>query len=110
MRAPVERRVRQHPAHVKQQENDMKRYEHYCSWDGGGPADPEEDANGDWVRYDDAQAELAALRKDAERYRWLRDKSPPHWTMDVGGFPLFKGDFDAAIDRAMTRGPDVGAA
>ena len=64
----------------------MKRYEHYCSWDGGGPADPEEDANGDWVKYGDAQAEIAALRKDAERYRWIRNEA---------------GDDAAEMDRAI---------
>jgi hypothetical protein len=62
----------------------MKRYEHYCSWDGGGPADPEEDANGDWVRYDDAQAELAALRKDALLGRFLR----LHMTECHGGWAI----------------------
>lgn len=43
------------------------------------------------------------VQKYAERYRWLRDKSPSTWTMSVKGLPLFKGDFDAAIDREMTR-------
>lgn len=40
----------------------MKRYEHFCSYDGGGPAEPQEDEHGDWVRYEDAQAELEQLR------------------------------------------------
>jgi hypothetical protein len=43
----------------------------------------------------------ADVARDAARYRWLRDESPSNWTMDVGDLPLFKGDFDAAIDRAM---------
>lgn len=39
-----------------------------------------------------------ADKKDAERYQWLRDKSPVSWLMRVEDLPLFKGDFDAAID------------
>lgn len=27
-----------------------------------------------WVRYEDAMAEIDRLRKDADRYRWLRDQ------------------------------------
>jgi hypothetical protein len=47
---------------------------------------------------------LAEARRDAERYRWLRDKSPAKWTIDVGDLPLFKFDLDAAIDAAMEQG------
>lgn len=43
-------------------------------------------------------AGVAAGGKDAERYRWLRDKSPPTWMAQVEDLPLFKGDFDSAID------------
>jgi predicted 3-demethylubiquinone-9 3-methyltransferase (glyoxalase superfamily) len=50
------------------------------------------------------QRELAEARRDAERYRWLRDKSPAKWTIDVGDLPLFKFDLDAAIDAAMEQG------
>lgn len=56
--------------------------------------------------------ELAALRKDAERYRWLRDED--------GAFDAFTAayynasgpaDIDAAVDRAIaTSGGAVGAA
>lgn len=53
------------------------------------------------ARIRDLRAELEALRKDAERYRWLRDKSPPTWEMTAQGLPLFKFDFDAAIDAEM---------
>ena len=40
----------------------MKRYEHFCSYDGGGMGQPEETVDGDWVRYEDAKAELEQLR------------------------------------------------
>ena len=47
-----------------------------------------------------AAAELAALRKDAERYRWLRDAATGgDWeTIGQGTDP---GSTDAAIDAAM---------
>ena len=48
---------------------------------------------------------IAELEADAERYRWLRDKSPGHWTLQVGDLPLFKGDVDAAIDAARGAKP-----
>lgn len=41
----------------------MKRYEHFCSYDGGGPADPLETEDGEWVRYSDAVALVTAERK-----------------------------------------------
>jgi len=44
------------------------------------------------------EAVVLASRQDAERYRWLRDKSPATWMAQVGDLPLFKGDFDSAID------------
>lgn len=30
------------------------------------------DDEGEWVRYEDVQVQMAALLRDAERYRWLR--------------------------------------
>jgi hypothetical protein len=47
-------------------------------------------------------AENAALRKDAERYRWLRDKGDSTW-MAMGRRPgvKFTQEIDAAIDAAM---------
>jgi hypothetical protein len=56
-------------------------------------------------RAERAEAERDALRQDAERYRWLREKllyqkSGPHygWTLDE----LIPGDErDAAIDAAI---------
>lgn len=41
----------------------MKRYEHWCSLDGGGLGQPEEKAAGDWVLYEDAVAAVAAERE-----------------------------------------------
>lgn len=42
----------------------MKRYEHYGSLDGGGPAEPIEESDGEWVRYEDA---IAAVAEERER-------------------------------------------
>lgn len=46
-------------------------------------------------------AALEEAQKDAERYRWLRDKSPPEWELTVASLPCWKFDIDAAIDAAM---------
>jgi len=54
------------------------------------------------------RATNAALVKDAERYRWLRDKAT--WaqaTMLLNDTP---GGIDAAIDTAMSAEPVLGAA
>ena len=77
----------------------MKRYEHYCAWGPGGLSDPVGRPNGDWVLYEDAQAEIAALRKDAERYRWL--KRNPQW---LGWDSDFRPDeVEREIDTAMAK-------
>lgn len=47
------------------------------------------------------KARIAELEKDAERYRWWRDKSPGSWKLEVDGLPLFKGDLNVAIDREL---------
>jgi hypothetical protein len=48
-------------------------------------------------------AEVEALRKDAERYRWLRDEQPNEcccsWSKHLMDVP--NTEFDAAIDAAM---------
>ena len=46
--------------------------------------------------------ELAALRKDAARYRWLRNRKPGG-TYRIAGLVYSDGNaaFDAAIDAAM---------
>ena len=67
--------------------------------------------------------ELAALRKDAERYRWLRNEAwagynqgrgRPHvFTVDGAGnrrTMLAEEALDAAVDAAMEAAPAVGAA
>ncbi len=55
-------------------------------------------------------AEIEALRKEAERYRWLRDKSEsghsfylsvPLW---LSGIRFRKEDVDTGIDTAMGNG------
>jgi hypothetical protein len=51
------------------------------------------------VLYEDAQAEIAALRKDAERYRWL--KRNPQW---LGWDSDFRPDeVEREIDTAMAK-------
>lgn len=60
-------------------------------------------AAADEYKCDEAFAELAQLRKDSERYRWLRNcetsgrfLGPALVYLDVGS-----DEFDAAIDAAM---------
>lgn len=50
---------------------------------------------------DRLRAEVAALRADAERYRWLRARKPGG-TYRIAGLLYREGDanFDAAIDAA----------
>lgn len=62
----------------------------------------------------DAAAELAALRKDAERYRWLREHSTEYSLTQKDGYGgrelLGWDELDAAVDAAMAAPPAVGAA
>ena len=44
----------------------MNRYEFFCSYDGGGPADAEEAPHGEWVRFSDAEAAVKQAREDAQ--------------------------------------------
>ena len=46
------------------------------------------------------QAEVDALRKDAERYRWLRDHGDSLGYLE-SWLPLDRAEWDAAIDAAM---------
>jgi len=52
-------------------------------------------------------SEYEKLRRDAERYRWLRDKAPEAWevtqyvTTDLQACHLASASLDAAIDAAM---------
>lgn len=87
----------------------VKRYD--FDYDGGDTLGVHQRHDGDYVEFDDydaLRAERDALRKDAERYRWLRDSagndimeklmaecSPPRWDELV----------DAAIDAAMGERP-----
>jgi hypothetical protein len=58
----------------------------------------------------EAAAEIERLRADAERYRWLRDKSvPPHnfylsVPVEFDGVRYTPAEVDAAIDAALLRG------
>ena len=56
------------------------------------------------AKYDDVH--VAALRKDAERYRWLRDESHKHlaWGAKHGIVRIGDG-LDSAIDAAMGERP-----
>lgn len=60
-------------------------------------------------RVDKIQAEAEALRKDAERYRWLRDQAPKargEWEIDGQRYGMMLGadqdDVDEAVDALMS--------
>lgn len=68
----------------------MKRYDQFCTYDGGGPAESLESPEGVWVRHEDAQAEISALRKDAERWRYVARhwfKAKAAWNNDKANTP-----------------------
>jgi hypothetical protein len=51
---------------------------------------------------DRLRAEVAALRADAERYRWIRDGSNPPWVMQMLERYADNGsDFDAEVDAEV---------
>ena len=58
----------------------------------------------------DAQAEIDALRKDAERYRWLRDKGSATWMPFTRQWDMNAEHCDAAIDNEMATHGLFGAA
>jgi hypothetical protein len=64
----------------------------------------------------DAQAELESLRKDAERYRWLRGQIERQRLVIAescgwDGLKSWSGDDpDKHIDAALAKAPAVGAA
>ena len=77
-------------------------------WDAAERLDP-----AGWAKSKAAQVELAALRKDAERYRWLRDRAVreagpvPYCvigTCPSDAVPEEGAALDAAIDAAMAVG------
>ena len=47
------------------------------------------------------RADVAALRKDAERYRWLRDKGSNTWVPFTGQWKMDAEHCNAAIDNEM---------
>jgi hypothetical protein len=51
-------------------------------------------------RAERAEAEVARLRVNAERYEWLKEVSPIGWRVWVDDLPCWKHDLDAAIDAA----------
>jgi hypothetical protein len=53
-----------------------------------------------------AERELAEARRDAERYRWLRDKATTGDWQEIGGVTAetMEQAVDAAIDAAMQEG------
>lgn len=69
----------------------------------------------------DCRTALSARSRDAERYRWLRDKSPGQYDQPIvvtqarsGDHmkyvgPLAYGDLDAAIDAALASKPSEAA-
>ena len=50
----------------------MNRYDHFCSYDGGGPAEAVEAADGEFVRYEDAAAEIAKQQTGHDLYEVVR--------------------------------------
>jgi len=74
----------------------------FVELDGGDTADVEAAAD----EIERLRAELEALRKDAERYRWLRngcdDKGSPATRIAANCYGM---EWDAAIDAAMGEKP-----
>lgn len=56
-------------------------------------------AEGEWVGH----KTLAALRKDAERYRWLRDVGSVTWIPFRSAWQMSASQCDDAIDREIER-------
>ena len=87
----------------------MDRYDFFCSYDGGGPAEETPCHDGGYVRFEDAKAELQALRKDAERYRWLRERETEVRRYTLVGQRASER-LDDQIDAAIEESKAVGAA
>ena len=51
----------------------LKRYSFFCTYDGGGPAEEEEDESGSYVLYDDAKAALESHADALERIKLLEN-------------------------------------
>ena len=88
----------------------MSEITRFFSWDGNGFM--HEDADGDYVLYEDHKAEVERMREDAERYRWLRssqaDKSVD--CIASGVFPkwLYGPELDKAVDDARRKSSQEG--
>lgn len=78
--------------------------------------DAERDQAREWLKEhyelqaerDQLRAEVESLRKDAERYRWLRDQAPmarAEWEIGGKSFGMMRGtepvEVDATVDAAM---------
>ena len=59
-----------------------------------------------YAEIDRLRAELAAAQKDAERYRWMRDKRDYSVICERAGdlYLRMPNELDAAIDAAMKEG------
>jgi hypothetical protein len=66
-------------------------------------------ASAPFIELQKLRAEMASLRKDAERYRWLRDNP---WPSPVQSVVVRHENaaWDATIDAAMVAAPGIGAA
>lgn len=62
------------------------------------------------TRLEALHAELLAGCKDAERYRWLRDKGSNTWVPFTGQWKIDAEHCDAAIDNEMANQRLFGAA
>lgn len=61
----------------------------------------EEEAISRGKERDELRAQVEAMRKDADRYRWLRDEATPSWGCLVGDKDESAEQKDAEIDEAM---------
>lgn len=52
---------------------------------------------------DQLKAENEALRKDGERYRWLRQQGGKKWADPLPGIPAVGVLYDIAVDAVMTK-------
>jgi hypothetical protein len=88
----------------------MSEITRFFSWDGDEFM--LEDADGEYVLYEDHKAEVERMREDAERYRWLRSsqthKSIGCVEFGVWGALLNGPELDAAVDRGMLTAAKAG--
>jgi hypothetical protein len=71
-----------------------------------------EDADGEYVLYEDHKAEVERLREDAERYRWLRS-SQTHKSIGCVECGTWRAvlngpELDTAVDRGMLTAAKAG--